>query len=223
MVHVLFSVGFLVGFRSAVSTVLFFLVGLQLSVLLWPCSSTHFVYCLPGYPRLSIFLRGSNLIYLILNNRDIRDKYALELGNRFETLQEKTEKSTPNDEYENFVNAHLEAAVKCIPTKLKTEYRVPWETLAVREKRALVKTASKNYWKKPTNKNPRKIKMAQYQLAGIYIKEQTEYINNYNRNILSFSVLETIEWIMMNRIISVRPIYLKLFSCVQIKDQYWIR
>ena len=60
-----------------------------------------------------------------LNNRDIRDKYVLELRNRFETLQEKTEKSTPNDEYENFVNAHLEAAAKCIPTKLKTKYRVP--------------------------------------------------------------------------------------------------
>ena len=28
---------------------------------------THFVYCLPGYPRLSIFHRVSNLIYLILN------------------------------------------------------------------------------------------------------------------------------------------------------------
>ena len=39
-----------------------------------------------------------------------------------------TEKSTPNDEYENFVNAYLEAAAKCIPTKLKTKYRVPWET-----------------------------------------------------------------------------------------------
>ena len=85
----------------------------------------------------------------LLNNRDIRDKYVLELRNRFETLQEKTEKSTPNDEYENFVNAHLEAAAKCIPTKLKTKYRVPWETLAVREKRALVKTASKNYKKNP--------------------------------------------------------------------------
>ena len=58
----------------------------------------------------------------LLNNRDIRDKYVLELRNRFETLQEKTEKSTPNDEYENFVNAHLEAAEKCIPTKLKTKY-----------------------------------------------------------------------------------------------------
>ena len=112
----------------------------------------------------------------LLNNRDIRDKYVLELRNRFETLQEKTEKSKPNDEYENFVNPHLEAAAKCIPTKLKTKYRVPWETLAVRDKRALVKTASKNYRKKPTNTNALKLKTAQYQLAGIYIKEQTEYI-----------------------------------------------
>ena len=50
--------------------------------------------------------------WALLNNKDIRDKYVLELRNRFETLQEKTEKSTPNDEYENFVNAHLEAAAK---------------------------------------------------------------------------------------------------------------
>ena len=48
--------------------------------------------------------------WALLNNKDVRDKYVLELRNRFETLQEKTEKSTPNDEYENFVNAHLEAA-----------------------------------------------------------------------------------------------------------------
>ena len=87
--------------------------------------------------------------WALLNNKDVRDKYVLELRNRFEILQEKTEKSTLNDEYENFVNAHLEAAAKYIPTKLKTKYRVPWETLAVREKRALVKTASKNYRKKP--------------------------------------------------------------------------
>ena len=94
--------------------------------------------------------------WALLNNRDMRDKYVLELRNRFETLQEKTEKSTPNDEYENFVNSHLEAAAKCIPTKLKTKYRVSWGTLAVKEK----------------------LKTAQYQLAGTYIKEQTEYIQN---------------------------------------------
>ena len=88
----------------------------------------------------------------------MRDKYVLELRNRFETLQEKTDKSTPNEEYENFVNAYLEAAAKCIPTKLKTKYRVPWETSAVREKRAQVKTASKNYRKNPTNTNVQKLK-----------------------------------------------------------------
>ena len=115
--------------------------------------------------------------WALLNNRDIRDKYVLELRNRYETLQERTEKSTPNDEYENFVNAHLEAAAKCIPTKLKTKYRVPWETLAVREKRALVKTASKPI-EKTQQTNALKLKTAQYQLAGIYIKEQTEYIQN---------------------------------------------
>ena len=50
----------------------------------------------------------------LLNNRDIRKKYVLELRNRFETLQEKTEKGTPNDECENF-----EAASKCIPKNLE--------------------------------------------------------------------------------------------------------
>ena len=96
--------------------------------------------------------------WVLLNNRDIRDKYVLELRNRFETLQEQTEKGTPNDEYENFVNAHLEAAEKCIPTKPRTKHRVPWEMLAVRENRTHVKTASKSYRKNPTNTNAIKLK-----------------------------------------------------------------
>ena len=116
--------------------------------------------------------------WALLNNRDIVDKYVLELRNRFETLQEKTEKGIPNDELENFVNAHLEAAAKCILTKPRTKYRVPWETLAVGEKRAHVKTASKSYRKNPTNTNAINLKKAQYQLTGIYLKEQTEYIQN---------------------------------------------
>ena len=114
--------------------------------------------------------------WALLNNRDFTDKYVLELRNRFETLQEKEEKNTPNDEYENFVNAHLEAASKCIPTKPRTKYRPQWETEEVREKRALVKTASKSYWKNPTIANAQILKKAQYQLAGIYLKEKTEFI-----------------------------------------------
>ena len=50
----------------------------------------------------------------------------LKLRNRFETQQKKAEIGTPNDEYENFVNANLEATAKCISTKPRTKYRVPW-------------------------------------------------------------------------------------------------
>ena len=113
-----------------------------------------------------------------LNKRDIRDKYALELRNRFEALQEKAKKGTRNVEYEHFVEAHLEAAAKCIPTKPRTKYRVPWETLEVREKCALVKTASKSYRKNPAITNARKLEKAQHQLTGIYLKEQAGYIQN---------------------------------------------
>ena len=116
--------------------------------------------------------------WALLNNRDIRDKYVLELRNRFETLKEKTEKGTPNDEYENFVNANLEKAANCIPTKPKTKYRVPWETLAVREKRAHMKNASNSNRKNPTNANALKLKKAQNELASIYLKERTEYVPN---------------------------------------------
>ena len=121
--------------------------------------------------------------WALLNNRDIRDKYVLELRNRFETLQEKTEKGTQNDEYENFVNVHLETVSTCIPTKPRTKYGVPWETLAVREKRVHMKTATKSYRKNPPNTNARKLKKAQYQLTGIYLKERKEDIQNQIDNV----------------------------------------
>ena len=104
--------------------------------------------------------------WALLNNRNIRDKYVLELRNRFDVLQKKTEKRTPNDEYENFVSAHLEAAAKCIPTQPRSKSRVPWETLAVREKCAHVKTASKCNRKNPTNTNALKLIKVKNELAS---------------------------------------------------------
>ena len=70
--------------------------------------------------------------WALINNWDIRDKHAIALRNKFDTLQEKTETHTPNDGYEDFVNAHLEAAAKYIPTKHRTKTRVPWGILAVK-------------------------------------------------------------------------------------------
>ena len=71
------------------------------------------------------------------------------------------QKHTPNDEYENFVNVHLEAVAEGIPTKQRTKPRVPWEILAVRKKRADAKTSSKCNRKNPNNTNALKLKKAQ--------------------------------------------------------------
>ena len=106
----------------------------------------------------------------LLNNRDIREKYALALRNKFDAQQEKTEKHTPNNEYENFVNAHLESAAEYIPTKQRTKPRILWETSVVREKRADMITVSKCNRKNPTNTNTLKLKKAQNELANMYIK-----------------------------------------------------
>ena len=116
----------------------------------------------------------------LLNNKNIRDKYTLALRNKYNALQKQTETPTPNKEYENFVNAHLEVAVEFIPTKQRRKFRVPSETLAVREKWADMKSASKCNRKNPTNTNTNalKLKKAQNELANIYLKEQTEYIQN---------------------------------------------
>ena len=61
----------------------------------------------------------------MLNKRDITNKHMTTLRNKFNALQEIYEALTPNDEYENFIKAHMEAAAECIPTKLRAKHRVP--------------------------------------------------------------------------------------------------
>ena len=90
---------------------------------------------------------------------------CLTLRNKFDALQEISETPTPNDEYENFVNAHIETAAECIPTKQRTKPSVPWEFLEVRKKRAHIKTTSPyNRWN-PININVQKLKKAQNELT----------------------------------------------------------
>ena len=71
--------------------------------------------------------------------------------NKFNPLQEISETLTPNDEYENFVNTHIEVAAECISTKQRDKPRVLWETLVVRKKYADVKTTSLCNRRNPTN------------------------------------------------------------------------
>ena len=55
--------------------------------------------------------------------RDISDKYTITLRNKFNALQDISETLTTNDEYENFINSHMEVTAECIPTKLKAKNR----------------------------------------------------------------------------------------------------
>ena len=115
----------------------------------------------------------------LLNTSDIKDEYTLTWRNKFDALQEISETPSLNNKYENFVNAHLEAATECIPTKQRAKCRVPWETLVVRKKHANIKTAFLCNKRNPTNINAQ----AQNDLTNVYLKEQTEYIQNQIKKI----------------------------------------
>ena len=86
--------------------------------------------------------------------------------NEFDTLQGISKTHTPNEEYENFVNAHTESAAEFIPTKPRAKHRVPWETLAVRSKQYKIRTVSLCNKRNPTNTNVQKLKKAQRELTN---------------------------------------------------------
>ena len=112
----------------------------------------------------------------LLNSRDISNKYTITQRNNFDTLQEISETLTPNDEYENSINAYIEATTECIPTKEK-KLRVPLETLTVKKKRDKVKTAPLCNRRNPCA-NALKLEKSRSELNNAYLKEQTEYIQN---------------------------------------------
>ena len=112
----------------------------------------------------------------LLKKRDISDRYTITLRNKFGALQEILETLTPNDEYKNFVNAHMEAAAECIPTKLRA--LINWETLIVKKKCDHMKAASLYNRRNPTDANTQKLKKAQSELNNAYLKKQIEYIHD---------------------------------------------
>ena len=67
--------------------------------------------------------------WFLLDNKDISNKYTMMLRNKFDALQEISESLTPNEKYEKFINAHIEAAAECIlttrPTNQRPKQRVP--------------------------------------------------------------------------------------------------
>ena len=79
------------------------------------------VHTLPMVNRLAICIMPIYALSQISNVLSIDNTTFKEYIYIFDALQEISEASTPNDEYENFVNAYIETVAECVPTKLRTE------------------------------------------------------------------------------------------------------
>ena len=77
-----------------------------------------------------------------------------------------SERHSPNDEYENFVSTHIEAAAESIPTNQRAKCKVPWEA-TTGKKQDNIKKASLFNKRNPTNAIVQKLKKAQRELTHI--------------------------------------------------------
>ena len=68
---------------------------------------------------------------------------------KFDTLQETSERHILNDDYENFVTGHIEAAADWIITKPSAKFRVPWKSLIARKNEITLKKNILTQLKKP--------------------------------------------------------------------------
>ena len=111
-----------------------------------------------------------------------------------------------NDEYENFINAHMEVAAECIQTKLRAKHRVSWETLTVKTRFDDMNTTSLCKERNPINANAQKLKKAQSELTNAYLEEQTEYIQDLMNKIrhLFEDRLSWIVWKTVNKVSKIK-------------------
>ena len=122
--------------------------------------------------------RTTNIVHYdwsLLNNRDIRDKYTLTLWNKFDALQKHILRMT-NMRISSMPTLKQQLNAYQLNKELNVEAHGRHQQLE--KKHADVKTTSKCSRKNSTNTNALKHKKAQNELANIYLKEQTEYIQN---------------------------------------------
>ena len=82
----------------------------------------------------------------LLNDKNIKNSYAVEIRNRFEQLKNlNPDNFSKNDIYGNIIKAHAEAAEKYVPKKIKPKRDLPWENDVVCKKRNELNEAFKSF------------------------------------------------------------------------------
>ena len=110
------------------------------------------------------------------NEKEVSEKFKLELTNRFSILQSENVEEANNASYINFETACHEAAEICIPKKPVAKRKKPWENDRITEKRNKLKYASSQQLSIPNAANLSLVKEAKKELRKTYEKEQSAYL-----------------------------------------------
>ena len=162
-----------------------------------------------GHIRLSLRANNRKLNtsppYLwksLVHDRNVRDRYTIQVRNRFDILETENIVDDPNTTYENFIKAHQEAASSCVPLKPKKRKRVPWESQAIQDQREKIRSSAARKNDKPTPQNVTKFNREKQKMTRIYRNELETYIQDKIDTIsqLSENKQSSMAWDTINEI-----------------------
>ena len=138
----------------------------------------------------------------IKNNADIRNKFIIEVKNRFEALQNDEETISANTAYTYFETARKESSAKYIPLKLKQKKKTPWENHEICQKRKDLHIAAKLKDSQISFENQIQFNKTKKELTSTYDAEQSKHVNRKIKDIeiAATNKQSSIAWKIVNEI-----------------------
>ena len=112
-------------------------------------------------------------------NKDIKEKFSIEIKNRYEALQ--SDNNTDNDPStmcNNIIDANQYGASETMPIIKKRSSTAPWYSQSIEVKRNVVPQDIKVSLENPSPKNPEQIRRGSEELVIQYKKELEKYVKN---------------------------------------------
>ena len=115
---------------------------------------------------------------LVVNDGEVRDRFTVEVKNRFTALQALSDDSDSNARFNNIAKACDEAANTCVPEKPKRKKNVPWDTKEMKKQRLVLKQAREANDKKMLIKEKKKLKKIHDEEMVDFFQQKINSINN---------------------------------------------
>ena len=112
-------------------------------------------------------------------NKDIKEKFSVEIKNRFEVLQsDNNTDNDPNTMHNNIIEADQYAASETLPIITKSNSTAPWDSQSIEVKRNAISQAIKISLENPSLENSEQIRKASEESDHQYKKEHEKYVKN---------------------------------------------